>query len=188
MQVTISDNFDVMLGAASAWGTLVEWLQELVVALSAHILVISDHRAWIERIAGKEDGFNRAIALDQVAIATDNVFGPPPSLYQESYIEETDTDYPLLRGIGWNAERTAQEAGGRKSQGMRPGEGSPPEGMFDRANSRHDEHRVISVIDLPQWDRAKWCATGFAMSPDYPLPFVCLAFDNLDAGRKIFQG
>lgn len=71
---------------------------------------------------------------------------------------------------------------------MRPGKGSPPEGMFDRANSRHDEHRVISVIDLRQWDRAKWCATGFAMAPDYPLPFICLAFEHLDAGRKIFQG
>lgn len=186
--VTIRHNFDALLGAASAWGTLVEWLQELVVALSAHILVISDHRAWIERIAGREDGFTRALALNQVAIATDNVFGPPRCLSLESYIEDTDTDYPLVRDIPWNAARTAQNSSERKSQSMRPGQGSPPDGMFDRTKSRHDEHRVISVIDLPQWDRAKWCATGFALSPDYPLPFVCLAFDNLDAGRMIFQG
>lgn len=186
--VTIRHNFDALLGAASAWGTLVDWLKELVVRLSMHILAISDHKAWIERIAGKEDGFNRALALNQVAIATDNVFGPPPSLSLESFIQESDTDYPLLRDSAWNSEQTEQLAKDRKSQCTQPGKGLPPEEIFDRANSRHDEHRVISVIDLPQWDRAEWCATGFAVYPDYPLPFICLAFDNLDAGRRIFKG
>lgn len=184
--VTINHNFDDLLGSASAWGTLVEWLQGLVATLSAHILAISDHKAWIERIAGKEDGFNRAIALNQIAIAADNLFGPPPSLSLESFIG--DTDYPLLRDREWNAEQTEQKVKDKRAQSMRPGEGAPPKGMFDQANSRHDEHRVISVIDLPQWDHAQWCATGFALYPNCPLPIICLAFEHLDAARKIFQG
>ena len=186
--IRIQHNYDDLLGGAAAWSALVEWLTETVIAISVHVLAIEDHKAWLERIAGKEDGFNRAIALNQVAIATENLFGPAPSLTLGSHIHDGDNTFALMRDELWNARDENTELSDGTDQELRPGKGPAPEGMFDRATSRHDEHKVISVIDLPQWDRAKWCATGFALVENFSIPFVGLAFENLDAGKRIFEG
>jgi hypothetical protein len=46
----------------------------------------------------------------------------------------------------------------------------------------------MSPINLPLWDRAKWKGTGVAVvTPDAP-PILALAFENFDAGKKIFRG
>jgi hypothetical protein len=51
--------------------------------------------------------------------------------------------------------------------------------------------RVMSPFVLPLWDKAKWKGTGVALPAAHSgvaPPLMALAFENLDAGQKIFRG
>lgn len=51
---------------------------------------------------------------------------------------------------------------------------------------RHDEIKTHSVIDVPLWNKAKWKGFGFLLHPQEGLGII-LAFENIDAGIKIFK-
>lgn len=57
---------------------------------------------------------------------------------------------------------------------------------------RHDARRIISVIDVPLWDKAHWHAAvygGFADPPggQQGPPILALGFQDQDAGIAIFK-
>lgn len=55
----------------------------------------------------------------------------------------------------------------------------------------HDDLAVQSVINVHLWNRATWRGNLYmtvgSPAPKYP-PYLCLCFENGDAGRKIFEG
>jgi len=68
------------------------------------------------------------------------------------------------------------------------GEGPPPEEYPDYDKLKHSDRKVLSPIDMPLWDKAKWLGIGYAdYGPDYP-PVMALLFKNPEAGRAIFDG
>ncbi len=69
---------------------------------------------------------------------------------------------------------------------MKFGTGRPPEDLLDTAHLKHTDRRVLSPIDLPLWDRAKWRATLFACARDVP-PVLALVFVDGEAGQAIFR-
>jgi hypothetical protein len=51
---------------------------------------------------------------------------------------------------------------------------------------RHDERRVLSLIDVEAWNRAKWGGVAVAVAPGQP-PYMGLLFGDEAAVRKIFS-
>ena len=54
------------------------------------------------------------------------------------------------------------------------------------AQSRHDENKVISIIQIKLWDQAKWKGFGPFYAPHVGFG-IFLAFENGNAGKSIFE-
>src|SRR6202043_3365840 len=53
----------------------------------------------------------------------------------------------------------------------------------------HGARRVLSVIDIPLWDKAHWHAAIYAGSDDpRQPPILALGFEDEKAGVEIFEG
>ncbi|PKA03618.1 hypothetical protein, partial [Leptospira ellisii] len=49
----------------------------------------------------------------------------------------------------------------------------------------HNKRKVISLIDIDLWDKAKWSGFGYITDPMHGLGFI-LCFENADPAKKIF--
>lgn len=172
-------------GGATDYPAFVGWLQEVLIRLALRMLIIDDPEKWMERVAGDEVGFGRALALGAIAVATRNIFGDEPRVLLADWIVAEDERHPL--------ERTAALP---PSTGTGPGEDGSERVIrfgtgeaavkFDPEAGGHADRRVMSPIDIPLWDRAKWRATGFGWGEGEP-PILMLAFHDFEAGKAIFR-
>jgi hypothetical protein len=58
---------------------------------------------------------------------------------------------------------------------------------MDTSQRKHTQRKVVSPIDIPIWDKARWGGTCFGWDDRQP-PFMGLMFRDLEAGKKIFTG
>ncbi|PLY04404.1 MAG: hypothetical protein C0622_03040 [Desulfuromonas sp.] len=164
-----------------------QWLQESLVQILSRMLIIRDIEPWIEKLAGQERGFSRALSLGDVLTLNDNVFGATPQLSLSDCLKLEDKSWPILRKGPWRVVKPNDPA---ETSDLRDplkfGSGPPPTHLMDRTEQKHTDRRILSPIDIPLWDRAKWRATLFAWFPG-ELPMLALAFEDGKAGQEIFR-
>ena len=162
----------------------VEWLQYSLVQILCRGLIIPDAQVWLEQVAGQERGFSRALTLGDVLTLYKNVFSETPRICLTDWLKEDDQSYPVLRDEPW---RTAK-ANGSSAPIESPdfGTDSSPKDLTDREQLRHTDRRVLSPIDIPLWDQAKWRGTVFVCIPSKP-PILALGFEDGEAGQAIFR-
>ena len=56
----------------------------------------------------------------------------------------------------------------------------------DKEHLKHTDRLVLSPIDMPLWDQARWRGTLFAHLPDVP-PILAIAFEDGKTGQDIFR-
>jgi hypothetical protein len=164
-----------------------DWLGDSVVGLLCRIFVIRTPKVWMDKIAGQERAFCRALMLGDVLTLDRNVFGDNPKLRLTDWLEPEDKVYDRLRSQPWRVAKAAEAAaaaGPRKSPKL--GSGSPPADLLDWRGLKHTERRILSPIDTELWDRAKWRAVAFGQ-PDGAPPFLGIVFDNREAAQAIFR-
>jgi tetratricopeptide (TPR) repeat protein len=174
-----------MLAGAADYPAFTDWLQEVLVHLTLGMLVVTDVKQWLERVAKDEAGFGRALALSGVGLATSNIFGNDPKMFIADWIDPSAKRYP---------SRVRQNDPAPEAKGPLPSEpaafrfarGELPEDWLDPEARPHHERGVVSVINLPLWDRASWRATGFSWDPGAP-PLLMLGFEDYEAGQAIFR-
>ncbi len=161
-----------------------DWLQDSIVQIACRMLTIKDMEAWLEQIASQERGFSRALILGDVLTLYKKIFGDTPPMRLMDWIDQDNQSYVVLRDRPWKAEK-ASSAGGS----MEPpefGSGSPPADLIDNEQLKHTDRRLLSPIDTPLWDRAKWQGISFFYPPDVP-PILAIAFEDEEAGKAIFR-
>ena len=183
-RVEVSHPVDIGLATVADRQDYIKWLQYSLVQIVCRVLIIRDADVWLEQVAGQERGFSRALALGDVLTLYKNVFGETPRICLTDWLKEDDQSYPVLRDEPW---RTVK-ANGSSSPIESPdfGTGSPPEDLTDGEQLRHTDRRVLSPIDIPLWDRAKWRGTVFVWTPGEP-PILALGFEDGEAGQAIFR-
>lgn len=186
-----SDRIEIVHPTNLAIGTAVdrrdymEWLRDSLIQIACRMLLIGDARSWIERLAGQERGFSRALVLGDALTLNNNVFGSEPRLHLADWLVPEDKEWAVLRAEPWEADKHHCPAG-EQTELLAFGAGLPPEGVFDRTRLRHRDRRILSPIDVPVWDRAKWRGVMFACVPDMP-PMLALIFEDAQAGAVIFR-
>jgi hypothetical protein len=77
----------------------------------------------------------------------------------------------------------------KPKESFKMGEGAQPEKIAKAENMKHNERKVLSLIDIPTWDKAKWHGTLFMIYHDgvFP-PCIGLLFKDEGSARKIFGG
>ena len=162
-------------------------LQHSLVQIVSRALLIRDVRAWLEKIAGQERGFSRALAFSDTLTLYSNVFGANQQFRLTDWRQPEDRNWAVLRDKYWRAEKPVGSTGvGEPKKSPEFGVGPPPADLIDRARIKHTDWRILSPIDNSLWDRAKWQATLFAYSP-YTRPMLALAFEDGQAGQAIFR-
>lgn len=165
---------------------------ELFARVTSELQLGIEHEDFEEMFA-KHRAQDRAYHVARSIISVTNVLGESPPGRAEDWVQdEALAQYPLVRKKAWvpAAVATAPAASAPETESTFSAD-APPEHLFGADAVLHRDMRVMSPITLPLWDKAKWKGTGVAL-PGAPgevaPPFMALAFENLDAGQKIFRG
>ncbi len=146
-----------------------------------------------EEMFAKHRAQDRAHHVARSIISVTNALGDPPPGRAEDWVQdEAFAKFPLVRRKAWvpAAIATTPAASAPEKDSTFSNE-VPPEHLFGADALLHRDMRVMSPIVLPLWSKAKWKGTGVALpGPEGKVapPIMSLAFENIDAGQKIFRG
>jgi hypothetical protein len=177
---------NMMLDTAEKMSRFSDWLRQTIVELTAHRFMISDHEGWLRRLGEDERAFARAVVLGDILTVGRNIAGYDAKVRLTDWIEDNDKIYECQRDGPWHIFDTKISPSEETSQ-MSYGEGPAPKEISDTSQRKHTERQVISPINVPLWDRAKWRGAGFATAEGV-IPIVAMLFADGQAGRQIFEG
>jgi len=163
---------------------------ELFAHVTGELQLGADMQAF-EDMFVKHRAQDRAFLVARSIISVTNVLGASPPGRAEDWVQDPALrQYALLRVAPWQPTLLAVVEG-KSISDEKPtfAAGDPPENLFGADAVRHRDMGVMSPINLPLWNRAGWKGIGVGVAPnEVAPPFMVLAFENIDAGRKIFRG
>lgn len=172
---------------ADEWKSFIRWLRDQIPALVGYMFISSSPLAWFEKLAGQERAFSRALSFGDALTLTRNVHGQTHKLLLSDWFETSDKSYALLRDQQWRISQFDAQSDPKEAGVLHPfGLETPPIELLDNAKRKHSDFRVLSPIDLPLWNRAKWNAVGYGYESNLP-PFLALIFEDGDAAKLIFS-
>lgn len=168
--------------------------EKAILELFAHVTVElqlgADKQAFEEMFA-KHRAQDRAFLVARSIIAVTNILGESPPGRAEDWVQDPALrEYALLRVAPWQLPRAAAaEAKFVSDEKPTIAAADSPEHLFGADAVKHRDIGVMSPINLPLWNRASWKGVGVGAAPGEVSPlFMVLAFENIEAGRKIFRG
>lgn len=162
-----------------------KWLRDTVIEIAVSQFMIRDFEAWVERVAGDERAFARAILLGDILTIGRNAFGHQPRVRLSNWFEPDDKIYECIRTEPWRKPKPAVQDQSSSEETQKFGNGPAPTELLDNTRRKHTERQVMSPIDVPLWNQAKWGGTMFGTA-EGTLPMLGLIFDDAKAGRAIF--
>lgn len=167
-------------------------LMDVVLHFIIHIAVIEDPDRYMDRIAGDERGFARALIYAETSLTQENVFGPEAKVLVSDWQPPADArQFPLKRTHSWRDDAEITQLPLPPDDSVEPIAPGELRSFFDRKleSQTHSGRRIISPIDIPLWNQAKWRAVFYFFDPSQaPLPVFCLGYIEKEAARKIFSG
>jgi hypothetical protein len=181
---------------SATMGLFGEGFQGKVIELFAHVtyeLHLNLERQELEDMFAKYRAQDRAYNVARSIVAVINILGHSPAARAEDWVQDdTLAAFPLIREKPWMPIKAANTPARQlDTKELAFSTEQPPEHLFGVDAMRQCDMRVISPINLPLWDKAAWKGIGVALpqtSDDTPPPVIALAFENFDAGKKIFRG
>ena len=164
-----------------------DWLRDTVVEIAAHQFIVRNVKTWLDRVAGDERAFSRAILLGDALTIGSNTFGHEPMVRLSDWFEPDDKTYECIRTQDWRAKQPSSGASQGSKEQPKFGCGEAPAEMFDNTRRKHTDRQVLSPIDIPAWNKAGWGGTLFAMAGQ-PPPILGLMFRDIQAAISIFAG
>jgi hypothetical protein len=166
------------------------WVQKLLIDFLLKIAVIKDPESYLRTLLGDEVGLGRALNFTETAIPVRNILGSAPKVRLSEWKEEAgERSFPLRRSSPWyeGLEKKVNVKDRRKPQ--KKNEREEAMSPFVDENLKHGDRRVLSLIDLPLWDRAGWKAAVYLLFRELDRPpALALAFTNAEAAQSIFRG
>ena len=170
-------------------------LMEIIAKFISHIAMIEDVEKYFEKIAGEERGFARALVYSEASLAQENLFGNKPKVLIGDWQPEGDAkSYPLTRSVEWTEGVELKQMPFPEDEEHKD---APVQGeaemraQFMRSvkTGKHSQRKIVSLIDVPLWNRALWRGTMFHFDPDTaPYPVLALGFEDRSGAAQIFKG
>ncbi len=180
-RISYSNSYDATREAVD--GKLRSFLRDALAVLIPRVLYVPDLTKYFERIAVTEEGFGRSLSFADVFTSASNVVGTSPVYDHSAWLDENH-QFPL--------KRTSMPAFGKQPEPAMPpeevkyGAGEPPPELRSTDKLRHEQRRILSVIDVELWDAARWRGMAVGIYEDFP-PGLLLLFENEEPARKIFE-
>lgn len=164
---------------------------DLFVRVTYELQLGVESKAFEEMLA-KHRALDRAYHVARSIISVTNILGESPQGRAEDWMQDdTLAEYPLVRENAWVPAVAATPAPPPPEMASGFSEAPSPEQLFGVDAMLHRDMRVVSPIIIPLWSKAKWKGTGVSLPQtigEVVPPMMALAFENFDAGRKIFRG
>ncbi|MCG6558278.1 hypothetical protein MB818_08710 [Ruegeria sp. 1NDH52C] len=152
--------------------------------------MIRDVEGFLDRIAGQEEGFNRALIFSDMVTTATNVFSNPSEETLEEFVAKAqpieDTVSASFKAKLQSVVEASKPSEESDEDGFNPGKGEPPPDLVDFDRLSHRQRRVLSPINLKKWDKAGWIGVAMGTYPGV-TPILGLIFENEGAATSIFQ-
>lgn len=170
-------------------------LMEVITRFISHIAVFEDVEKYFDKVAGEERGLARALVYSEVSLAQEHLFGDKPKILIDEWKPDGKTkSYPLTRSVEWTEgvefKQIPLPADDDRPDAALPGV-AKTNARFMRSleTGKHSQRQIVSLIDIPLWNRASWRGTMFYFDPDKaPHPILAVGFRDRDAAVQIFNG
>lgn len=146
----------------------------------------------LEEMFAKYRAQDRAYHVARSIIPVTNILGNSPAGRAEDWVQDDNlAEYSLVREKAWIPAMVVTTPVAHPPEKDSTVSADPPEHLFGADAVLHRDMRVMSPIILPLWDKAMWKGTGVTLPQalgEVVPPVMALAFENFDAGQKIFRG
>ncbi|MEQ8235214.1 MAG: hypothetical protein ABRQ23_00375 [Syntrophomonadaceae bacterium] len=146
------------------------------------MVIFRDAEKQLEIMARDDLVFHRSIDFTGSIFIGADLFGKDV-FSAVNWIPVDEKEYPLKRKQALELEVIPREIEDGK---INLGE-KRDINIFDRENIGQKEIEILSVINIPLWDRAKWQGMMYAFDPDGNLPILSPVFKDKKAGIEIFK-
>lgn len=164
-----------------------ELLPELIITITTRLAMPAD-MTHFETLFRDEQAMGRALCLTNVKVTTNNTLGKEPKLRLTDWTAESGEAFPLQRAEPWRPAQASPSQEKAKAPAVF-GTGDVPSEILDIEKIKHRERKVVSLIDIPLWDKAGWKGAGYVEHSDARvLPLLAFLFDDNEAGIQIFKG
>lgn len=164
------------------------WLMKFILETTFRIAKVGDLKSFEAQIIKAERGLDRAINFSDTSTPIENILGEAPKFRSSDWEVMAGTErFALQRDILWNhgIKQTIDNEESEHASFM-PGKGEPPDELFGIDKLKHKDRKIISLINIPLWDKAEWRGTLYMYYPD-ALPILAIGFSNAEAGIQIFK-
>lgn len=189
--VKIRHSVDILKQVSEDQATFRSWVENFIVQAAFRFTFVDGIESYAKRLFGDEVGMGRAINFSDPAIPIGNILGDSPKFrLSEWEAEAKGKRFPLRRNEPWNQDfNQPKEAAEANPEQLSLGEGSPPPELLDINKLKHTDRRVLSLINIPVWNKAGWSGTLYIIFPelDHP-PYMALGFKDAEAAQIIFRG
>jgi len=159
---------------------------EFIASILPIMAIIKNSEAYFKQLVEEENVFGRSLIFSDVVTVSNNVFGSLEWISLSDWSKSVAQDaYTIERKKQWKPSKLKEQ----KKETLKYGKDEPPEQILSQNNLRHGDRKILSVIDIPKWNTAKWTGSFFMIYPEgrFP-PCLGLLFKDEHAARNIFEG
>ena len=165
-------------------------LLNLIRTVTAYVAApAGDGKEFVETLIGKERSIGRALLASSTETVIYNILGDKPKIRMSDWKSDGGEVYPLRRSAAWNDEISENRAATAKTVRPTPGTGEPPAGLFDVEQIKHRDRKVVSLVNVDLWNKARWVGTGYITYQDPKAPpLLLLLYEDPESAMYIFTG
>ncbi|WP_299654838.1 hypothetical protein [uncultured Jannaschia sp.] len=167
-----------------------DFLMYSLVNILPKILFPKDTKAFLDVVAGSEEGLPRSLMFADVLASSSNIFDDCRSPSLSDWAGEGDS-YEIVMDPPSNlALQSIMSLGQHNNkEDIKFGEGEPSDEFLEDTPLKHSAYQTLSMVDIELWQEAGWEGVGVALQPELPNapPFLGLLFRDGKAGRRIFE-
>ena len=139
----------------------------------------------LETLFAEERAQDRASLTAQLPAVFGNVLGQGAKVEAKEWMALETESMALQRSVPWRLSAFASSTDAEDGAGSTRRDGP----AFGIDAGRHRDMKVLSVLNLPLWDAARWSGLAYTFARDaVDVPEIRFLFEDIEAGRKIFRG
>jgi hypothetical protein len=130
----------------------------------------------------------RAVNVSDTSLAAGNILSGTVKFRISDWTPYDAQEYPVHRSQTWNSDDGASPKQQEQAPRQAPifGSGDPPLDLIESEGIKHRDRKIVSLINMPLWNKAGWKGAGFVEHPNFRVPpLIMLLFENKVAGRRI---
>lgn len=174
----LSLDYQIEINKFSFSGKLRDDLLPKMIELTSRILFenffVKDSLRFLENLFKKEEVHERTALIFEHRNFTISILGDRPKLFFENWKKPSIKSYESkrLEPLNYSSNEDEKEIMIKAHNGLE--------------QDRHDERKVLSIIEDRFWNQAHWKGFGPFYAPNVGFG-IFLAFENGDAGKAIFD-